>query len=587
MAYRVEDKEGKKRLFLERLAAGDFVVEAAHAAGLTVETFYKWARQDHAFKKQWDKAYERGAEKRKAKLGHRDHKLFRAAKAAKAEAAAPRIVARSFPSPYGDTSGTPTLPLNPKLDRKRGDLLLPHDWSPREHQRKLYHHLERGIGIWPGDTSPLARRAVAVWHRRAGKDSVTMNFAAVAAKQRVGNYWHMFPTERQGRKALWEGVDRQGRRFIDQAFPRPFRTGKVETDMLLRLENGSPWQITGSDNFDRLVGANPVGVVFSEWALADPRARDYLRPILAENGGWAVFIYTARGRNHGAALYELAQKTPGWFQEKLTVDDTGVIAPGIVEDERRSGMAEEMIRQEYYCSFEAALVGAYFGPLMEAAERDSRIGEVPYDPNLPVITAWDLGIGDSTAIWFAQVSGGEIRLIDYYEAAGVGLDHYARILRERGYAYGDAFLPHDARQSELGTGRTRLETMRLLGIAGAQRIVPRLTVDDGINAARVILPRCRFDAARTARGIEALRQYRRAWHDERKMFADTPLHDWASHGADAFRYLAVGLREPASRLALTQTRAITDDDDRSPLARMELWPDAPRPARPLPKVELE
>jgi phage terminase large subunit len=418
------------------------------------------------------------------------------------------------------------------------EIVIPHEWKAREHQRPLWKFLRAG-----------GKRAVAVWHRRAGKDSTALNFTAVAAHRRVANYWHMLPTAKQGRKVVWESIDRQGRRAIDQAFPPEIRDSKRDDEMLIRLKCGSTWQVVGSDNFDALIGANPAGVVFSEYSVADPRAWDYIRPILAENGGWALFIYTPRGRNHGAELYEMASKTPGWFAEKLTVDDTKVIGPEIITEERNSGMSEEMIKQEYYCSFQAALVGAYYGLAMETAEAQNRITAVPWAPDLPVITAWDLGIGDSTAIWFCQQSGREIRLIDYYENSGVGLDHYAKVLSELPYAYGECLLPHDVMQSELGTGKTRLETMRKLGLAGRARVLPQTKVDDGINAGRLILPRCWFDAEKCKRGIEALRQYRKAWNDERRVFEDRPLHDWTSHAADAFRYLAVGLREPRDPFA--------------------------------------
>jgi len=455
-------------------------------------------------------------------------------------------------------------------DREEATIRFPHRWRRRPHQARLWHFLEQAIAPVPSGGEPPGQRAVAVWHRRAGKDSLAVNFAACAAQRRVANYWHMLPTARQGRKVVWEAITGTGRRLIDQAFPPAISESKSEEDMLIRLIGGSTWQVVGSDNFDRLVGANPAGVVFSEWALADPRAWEYVRPILAENGGWALFIYTPRGRNHGAALFDMARRTPGWFAERLTVNETGVIAPGVIEDERRSGMADELIRQEYYCSFEAALVGSYYGRLIEAAGSDGRIlDSIEPDPTLPVITAWDLGIGDATAIWFAQLSGREIRLIDYYEASGVGLDHYAEVLRrkaaEHRCVYGEALLPHDATQSELGTGRTRLETLRSLGI-GRTRVVKRLSVDDGINASRLILPRRWFDAGRCARGLEALRQYSRAWSEERKTFGERPAHDWASHAADAFRYLAAGLREPRENGAFSQWGArssvvvLTGDD---------------------------
>ena len=243
----------------------------------------------------------------------------------------------------------------------------------------------------------------------------------------------------------------------------------------------------------------------------------------------------------------MARKTEGWFAEKLTVDDTRAIPPAVIEDERRSGMEEEMIRQEYFCSFEAALVGSYYGRLLETLEKEGQVRDIAVDRTLPVITAWDLGIGDATSIWFAQQSGREIRLVDYYEASGVGLDHYVQVLRDKAakgqYRYGETLVPHDANQSELGTGRTRVETLRALGL-GRLRVIKRLNVDDGINAARLILPRCWFERERCARGLEALRQYSKAWSEERRMFSERPAHDWTSHAADAFRYLAVGLREP-------------------------------------------
>ena len=356
----------------------------------------------------------------------------------------------------------------------------------------------------------------------------------------------MLPSAKQGRKVVWEAIDRQGRRVIDQAFPEALRDGKRDDEMLIRLKCGSTWQVVGSDNFDSLIGANPAGVVFSEYSVADPRAWDYIRPILAENGGWALFIYTPRGRNHGSSLYDMAKSNPDWFAEKLTVDDTKIIPASIIEDERRSGMAEEMIKQEYFCSFQAALVGAYYGALMETAEAEGRITKVAWEPNLPVTTAWDLGVGDATSIWFCQQVGREIRLIDFYESSGVGLDHYAKVLREKPYVYSETqgyILPHDADVKEMSSGRSRLDTLTELGMRKGRRVLPRDSIEDGINAARVILPRCWFDAEKCARGIEALRQYRKAWDDERKVFADRPEHDWTSHAADGFRYLAVGLRE--------------------------------------------
>ncbi len=391
---------------------------------------------------------------------------------------------------------------------------------------RLWSYLEGG-----------GKRAAAVWHRRAGKDSVALNWTATAAHQRVGTYWHMLPTQTQGRKTIWDGIDRHGRRMIDQAFPDLIRTNYRKDEMKIELKCGSIWQVVGSDNYNNLIGSNPVGVVFSEYSVADPAAWDYIRPILAENGGWAVFIYTARGRNHGAHLYEMARDNPGWFAEILTVNDTGVIGPEIIQEERDSGMSEDMIQQEYFCSFAAAISGSYYGKQMGDAEKDGRICEVPYEPNIRVETWWDLGIRDSMAIWFVQRVNREIRVIDYYEMSGEGLPHFAKILQNKDYVYSRHIAPHDIEVRELGTGKSRRETAANLGIKF--QIAPNLPVDDGIDAVRAMLPRCWFDKKKTARLVEALKQYRKEWDDKLKTFKPSPLHDWASHPADAGRYGAV------------------------------------------------
>jgi hypothetical protein len=413
-------------------------------------------------------------------------------------------------------------------------------WKPRDYQLPVWRYFENG-----------GKRAVCVWHRRAGKDEFCLHLAAVKAQERPATYWHMLPEAAQARKAIWEAVNpHSGKRRIDEAFPRALRATTREHEMLIRFRNGSTWQVVGSDNYDSLIGSPPAGVVFSEYALADPSAWNFIRPILAENGGWAVFIYTPRGPNHGQDLYQYAKADPAWFAELLTVDDTGAIAPEVLAQEKRELLAthgahgEALFRQEYYCSFTAAIIGAYYGREMEQAEAGGRIAANVYDPALAVHTAWDLGLSDHTAIWFFQQSGFDIRVVDYYAASGFGLDHYARVLQDRGYTYGRHLWPHDGARGELGTGKTLRETAAGLGFAAT--IVKRLPVEDGVNAVRKILPRCWFDREKCAEGLKALRQYRRQWDDARKVFYERPLHDWCSHPADAFRTLAVGLQEPSA-----------------------------------------
>lgn len=405
---------------------------------------------------------------------------------------------------------------------------VPIDWKPRPYQLPLWKYMEGG-----------GKRAVAVWHRRAGKDLSSINWCAVSALTRPGLYWHLFPTYNQGRKIAWDGMTRDGRKFLDH-FPKEMWEAVNNTEMRLTLKNGSIYQVVGTDNVDRLVGANPVGVVFSEYSLQDPRAWDYIRPILAENGGWALFIYTARGRNHGYDLLNVAKKNENWFQEVLSVENTRAIPISAIDEERASGMPEEMIQQEFYCSFDAPLVGSYYGNAMARLLADRHITKVPYEPLLDVHTAWDLGIGDSTSIIFYQLSGAEIRIIDYYEMQGEGLAHYAKVLREKEYVYGEHLAPHDIQVRDFSTGKSRLEAARELGIRF--RVVPNLRVDDGIEAVRNTLPKVYFDETKAAHLIEALRQYRKDYDEKRQVFRDRPLHDWTSHPADAMRYLALGVR---------------------------------------------
>ena len=409
------------------------------------------------------------------------------------------------------------------------EISVPHDWRPRDYQKDLWNFLEKG-----------GKRAVAVWHRRAGKDLLSVNWCVTAALKRRGLYWHLLPTYNQGRKIVWDGMTKAGRGFLEH-FPKELWASVNNTDMRLELKNGSIYQVVGTDNVDRLVGSNPIGVIFSEFSLQDPRAWDLVRPILAENGGWAVFIYTARGRNHGYDLFNMASRNDKWFCQRLSVDDTSAVPAEAIEDERNAGMPEELIQQEFFCSFDAPLVGSYYGSLMAKALAEERIKEVPHEPRLEVHTAWDLGMGDSTAIIFFQQFGNEYRIIDYYENQGEGIPHYVKVVREKDYIYGKHIAPHDIKVREMGTGKSRFEVARDLGLRF--HVCPHVLIEDGIEAARSIIPRCYFDEKRCTTLVEALRQYRKDYDEKRKVYRDKPLHDWTSHAADAFRYLALGTRD--------------------------------------------
>ena len=440
------------------------------------------------------------------------------------------------------------------------EIILPYKYNPRAYQMALWDYME-------GDQE--AKRAVCVWHRRTGKDVSAINLVACKSQERVGLYWHLLPTYKQGRAIVWNGATREGRPFLDH-FPKDIVDGKNSTEMRITFKNGSQYQVVGTDDTNSLVGTNPIGCVFSEYSLHDPGAWDLIRPILLENGGWALFIYTARGRNHGYTLLEMAKKNKKWFSQVLVAgnngtkreDGTPVFSDAMIQEERDTGMPEEMIQQEYFCSFDAPFVGSYYGTQMLAAEKQGRILEdIPYDPKLPIQTWWDLGMDDSTTIIFTQRYGMELRVIDYYENSGEGLQHYAKVLSGQvagtehmsDYYYGSHIAPHDIEVRELGTGKSRRETAKSLGIkftVGKQH-----EVSDGIETVRSLLPTCYFSAKRTMRLIECLRQYRKVWDENNKVFKNNPLHDWTSHGADAFRIGAMGLKNRPMHSKPPQTRA--------------------------------
>ncbi len=440
--------------------------------------------------------------------------------------------------------------------------------KPRPYQRAFWSYMEGG-----------GKRAYLVWCRRAGKDDSAASWTSVAALEtKPAVYWHMFPEYAQARKGIWTAVNpHSGKRRIDEWFPPAIRKTTREQTMEIEFINGALWQVVGSDSFDSLVGASVKGVVFSEYALANPLAWAYLRPILLENDGWAIFPSTPRGRNHLFRQFEAARKDPEQFAQLLTAYDTGIISPETLEKERLEMIAEmgqddgeAKFSQEWLCSWDAALVGSYYSREFQAIDQDKRITDVAYDPGLPVYTAWDLGVGDQTAIWFAQVDqGGMVKVIDYEVASGVSVDHYAKIVLGKPYIYKEHIVPHDAAARDWSAmgGKTRLDILRSLGISPLNHL-PRDDVDDGIQAVRRLLARCVFDETKTASGVSALRAYRREWSDKYKRFEPKPLHDWASDPADAFRYLALGL--PA-KLALSPAATAQRRRDRAKDSASSPW----------------
>ena len=411
-------------------------------------------------------------------------------------------------------------------------LRIPFNFTPRFYQIPFFNARADGFS-----------RGVAIWHRRSGKDKTAINVMVKEALKEVGYYFYVFPSYKQGKKVIWLGMDRKGHKFLNH-IPEGIRKRTWETEMLVELLNGSLIQIVGSDNYDNLMGSNPRGLIYSEYSLQDPRAWDFIRPILVENKGWAFFIYTPRGHNHGYQLYTMAQQNPSWFCQLLTVKDTGgFVTQADIQAEVAAGMSEDLIDQEFYCSFEAAMPGAIYGKHIKKAIDDGRVCGVPHQTGYPVNTYWDLGRTDATAIWFEQSIGREIHFIDYYEMNLQDLDHYIKLLkgqiegyeRMKDYTWGRHCAPHDVKNVRLEGCLWNMAKDKGLVF----EVAPKLPIEHGIEAVRARFSSCYFDKVKCERGIDALKTYRYELDEEKQVYALVPVHDWASHGADAIRTFGV------------------------------------------------
>lgn len=383
------------------------------------------------------------------------------------------------------------------------------------------------------------KRVLAILPRRAGKDITAWNLMIRQALKKIAVYWYILPSYSQARKTIWDSIDTTGNSFLSY-IPEELIESTNDQQMKIRLKNGSLIQLVGSDHYDTLVGTNAQGCVFSEYALQDPRAYQYIRPILTANEGWAVFLSTPRGKNGLWDLWNIAKQSPDWFAYKMTVEDTQHISLHDIERERSSGeMSEDLIQQEYYCSFEMGVEGSYYSKYLDRIRLKGQIGIVPWETAFKVHTAWDLGMRDSTTVIFFQVVGQTVRIIDCYEKSKEGLEHYVKVLNNKPYTYGRHIAPHDIKVRELGTGMSRLDKARQLGINFT--VAPNLPIPDGIEAVRSTFNKLWIDDTNCIGLIKSLENYRQEYDIKRKVYKDNPLHDWSSHFADCMRYLCVSL----------------------------------------------
>lgn len=381
------------------------------------------------------------------------------------------------------------------------------------------------------------RWACIVAHRRAGKTVACINDlirrAFIDGKDH-GRYAYVAPFFSQAKAVAWDYLLR---------YSENVRTSANVSELQVELLNGSRIRLYGADNPDALRGLYLDGVVLDEVADMRPRVwGEIIRPLLADRKGWAVFIGTPRGKNEFWNIFQQS-KGNGWLSVVLKASETGIVDRQELAESAKT-MSEDQYLQEWECSFEAAILGAFYGRELRQLDEAGRITDVPYDPAVPVHTAWDLGFTDDTAIWWYQVIRGEVHFLEHYAASGLGMDDYFALIKSKPYRYGLHHLPHDAKAQTLAAKGKSIQEMAWDALGKNVRIVPDLSVQDGIQAARAMLARAWFDKG-TEEGIEALRQYQREWDEDKKAFRERPRHDWTSHTADAFRMAAVAWKEEA------------------------------------------
>lgn len=419
---------------------------------------------------------------------------------------------------------------------------LPHNFKPRHYQRDFLKAL----------FIDQKKHLLGIWHRRAGKTITCCNAITGKAAERVGSYFQFLPTLNQARKVVWEGIGKDGIRFLDH-FPSQFIHKINHSEMKIVFKNGSIFRLLGTDNqtFNRNVGTNAVGIIYDEFALQDPSAREYMLPILVENEGWEIIASTPRGHNH---LYQLYNKVKGfdeWYTSLLTVKDTfqnngqPVVNKTIIDEYKvKHDFSDDKIRQEFYCDFDAAILGSIFGPYIQKAQQEGRISDFEIDRTYPVYTYWDLGWRDATAIWFLQKCKDGFKVINFYQNSQQEISHYINYLHDfrdlHQIVYSTHYAPFDANKTNLGTGLTLTDQAIKLGLNFSVLPQPRdkqLLIEVG----RGLFNQFYFHQTRCEKGMNALREYQKSFNALMGTFG-APLHNWASHAADAYLYMCQEIR---------------------------------------------
>lgn len=449
---------------------------------------------------------------------------------------------------------------------------MPYKFEPRSDQCRMWEAWEDGI-----------RQFMVIRHRRSGKTENAVAFVSTRMCDRVGTYAHIFPYQKQARESIWYGANREGQRYLDH-FPEVLRYGPPNnSELALTYKNfeepdkpGARYIMQGTDrNVNAVVAMNTLGIIWDEWALQNPMARQLARPVLVENDGWEMIATTVRGENHLKGLYDFALTSPRWHVEYLTVHDTKRDGPGEdgspvitdeqIEQERKEAKAlgiddiDATIDQEYFLNWKAPMPGAYYGIALREMYEQGRVTGVPWEPRKPVYTAWDLGTAkshDTNAIWFYQMHGSRVCIIDYLLASNHGVDWFVAYLKVKPYQYIKHYCQqYDLEEADWGSGKSRVETAAQLGLVFTP--TPRLRHHiEYVNASRLVLQRCYFDEGKgvpledgngiagVGPGLNALGNYRREKDVATQKYRDTPVHDWSSHGATAFHVLALSIEDP-------------------------------------------